>query len=93
MIATFSSLPMVKAKLGLSNFLPFVVSSDGQTCLAAQECGSLDFDVTGNAWFSEDDNIFACPGERGEGMGSWDDGETSPVTYLGTLLKVCYTLI
>ncbi|CAM9310137.1 unnamed protein product [Discosporangium mesarthrocarpum] len=54
-----------------------------KTCLAAEECGTLDFEIMGNMWFSNSDTLFACPDYEVGGSGG---GKTA--TFLNILLKV-----
>lgn len=77
-----------------------------QTCLAVEECNSLDFASSGDMWFAAPDNIFSC-GPEGEAdylmdaadstgeasFGGGDESHPSPVAFLGTFMKVWYALL
>lgn len=67
----------------------FVDGACVQTCMAAEECNTLDFDAASDMWFGGSDNLFSCPENHGEGLFEGGDGVAmSPVTYVGTFLKV-----
>ena len=61
-----------------------------QTCLTVEACDSLDFRASGDMWFSNADDMFACPDEGEALFEGGEDGIMSPVsvTYVGTFLKV-----
>lgn len=51
-----------------------------QTCLAVEECNSLDFPSSGDMWFSASDTIFSCGPEdelfnaaSGDGLAGADE--------------------
>ena len=62
-----------------------------KTCMAAEECNTLDFDSASDMWFGGSDTLFSCPERHGGGDALFGEGDgdiSSPVTYLGTFLKV-----
>lgn len=58
--------------------------------MAAEECNTLDFDSASDMWFGGSDGLFSCPEKHGSEalLGDGDGNVMSPVTYLGTFLKV-----
>lgn len=59
--------------------------------MAAEECNTLDFDSASDMWFGGSDNLFSCPEKHGGSEALFGEGDgdiLSPVTYLGTFLKV-----
>ena len=59
--------------------------------MAAEECNTLDFDSASDMWFGGSDTLFSCPERHGGGDALFGEGGgdiSSPVTYLGTFLKV-----
>ncbi|CAM9121542.1 unnamed protein product [Choristocarpus tenellus] len=69
---------------GMHSGVLFLFPHIMKTCIAAKECGTTDFETSGNMWFSSSDAIFACP----ESADSPSKEELSPVTFLQILLKV-----
>ncbi|CAN0005213.1 unnamed protein product [Pylaiella littoralis] len=72
-----------------------------KTCLAVEECNSLDFPSSGDMWFAAPENIFSCGPEgeadylMGAGAGAEEalfegghGGQPSSVSFLGTFMKV-----
>lgn len=63
-----------------------------QICLAIEACGTVDFESSGNMWFSNAEEQFMCPptGAESSAESSLDLEEhvAAPVTYLETLIKV-----
>ncbi|CAM9649253.1 unnamed protein product, partial [Phaeothamnion confervicola] len=60
-----------------------------KVCLAAEECGTLDFESRSNMWLREDDALFSCPENASAAtMGDGDFGGGGGVTFWRTFWKV-----
>lgn len=76
---------------GVHSGILFLFPHIMKTCMAAEECNTLDFDSASDMWFGGSDNLFSCPEKHGGSEALFGEGDgdiLSPVTYLGTFLKV-----
>ncbi|CAM9495388.1 unnamed protein product [Ascophyllum nodosum] len=75
---------------GIQTGILFLLPHIMKTCLTVEACDSLDFRASGDMWFSNADDMFACPDEGEALFEGGEDGIMSPVsvTYVGTFLKV-----
>ncbi|CAM9861405.1 unnamed protein product [Chrysoparadoxa australica] len=61
---------------GMHTGMLFLFPHIFKVCVAAESCKSLDFEVTGNFWFSSNTSLFACPQQPLEMQ--------APVTFFAT---------
>eukprot|EP00953_Heterococcus_sp_UTEX-ZZ885_P024563 13433-Heterococcus_DN1.PRE.5 len=68
---------------GMHSGVLFLFPHIMKVCLAAESCGTLDFNSTGNTWLSEDPSLFACPNDVDD-----DSGSITKPSFVAILLKV-----
>jgi hypothetical protein len=67
---------------GMHSGVLFLFPHIMKVCLAAESCGTLDFNSTGNTWLSEDPSLFACPNDVD------DSSSITKPSFVAILLKV-----
>jgi vacuole membrane protein 1 len=68
---------------GMHSGVLFLFPHIMKVCLAAESCGTLDFNSTGNTWLSEDPSLFACPNDVDD-----DSSSITKPSFVAILLKV-----
>lgn len=66
---------------GLQSGVLFLFPHVIKVCLAAQSCGTVDFESASDIWFRSNDNLFKCPVPG-------PDTVLSPVTFFGVWRKI-----